>query len=91
MAVHNSYLQAGANVIISSTYQMSYEGLATKGLNTDQANGLMRKSVELCIDAAHKNPLQLPFRPLVAASIGTYAAHLANGKYLVTLNAKFIH
>ena len=37
---HRVYLDAGADCIISASYQASVKGFAVVGLNTGQANGL---------------------------------------------------
>ena len=70
--VHASYFEAGADVAISSSYQATFEGLARRGLDRDEAAALMRTSVALARDAA-------PDGALVAASIGPYGAMLGNG------------
>lgn len=77
--------EAGADVIISASYQASFEGFARRGIDAEQAEALMRLSVELALAArrdflrnrnSRNNPG--PF-PLVAASIGPYGAFLADG------------
>ncbi|MDM8527055.1 homocysteine S-methyltransferase [Anaerolineales bacterium HSG24] len=82
--VHYDYFVAGADVATTATYQATFEGLAQRGLNQTQAESLMRLSVQLATDAreqfwqesAHQAER---IRPLVAASIGPYAASLADG------------
>ena len=82
-AVHRDYLQAGADCIITSSYQATLEGFQKKGLSAERAAGLIRLSVQLAREArdefwlVHKNSKRP--RPLVAASVGPYGAFLADG------------
>ncbi len=79
--VHYDYLQAGADVITTASYQASFEGFASQGYSEEQAIALMKLSSKLAIDARiealNANPYFI--RPLVAASIGPYGASLADG------------
>jgi homocysteine S-methyltransferase len=79
-AVHQAYLEAGADCITTASYQATIEGLARVGATTAEAEGLLRRSVELALearDAFRHGPDR--HRPLVAASIGPYGAFLADG------------
>ena len=81
--VHYDYLEAGADVIISASYQASFEGFARRGMAAGQAEALMQLSVELALAArrdflGNRNSRNNP-DPLVAASIGPYGAFLADG------------
>jgi homocysteine S-methyltransferase len=83
-AVHAAYYTAGADCVITASYQASFAGFAQRGLTEQQAAELMRLSVELAVearDAFWANPANRVGRPrpLVAASIGSYGAFLANG------------
>src|SRR5215467_2448046 len=49
--VHLDYLEAGADVVTSASYQASFEGFAQRGLNQKQAAELMRRSVQLACEA----------------------------------------
>lgn len=74
--VHKEYLEAGADIITTSSYQISYEGMQQyRGCTVDQTNDLILQSVDLArrAIAAHSHPA------LTAVSIGTYGAHLCNG------------
>ncbi len=79
--VHLSYLNAGANCIISASYQASIPGFISNGFSKKKAKTLLERSVALANEACDEyieisgNAL----RPLVAASIGPYGAYLANG------------
>ena len=82
--VHADYLAAGADCIITSSYQASLPGFMDHGYSHSQAVELLRTSVELALSAretfwskADNRPGRL--RPLVAASIGPYGAYRADG------------
>jgi homocysteine S-methyltransferase len=84
--VHRDYLEAGADVVIGSSYQASFEGFARRGLDSRQAAALMRLSVRLACEAreqflADAAPAMHSARvaPLVAASVGCYGAVLHDG------------
>jgi homocysteine S-methyltransferase len=70
--VHEAYFEAGADVAISASYQATFEGLAGRGIERDDAAKLMRRSVELAREAAGGDRV-------VAASVGPYGAMLGNG------------
>lgn len=82
--VHADYLAAGADLITSASYQASFPGFARRGLDRDAAEGLLRASIRLAVEARDRfwrdaqTPPSRP-RPLVAASIGPYGAFLADG------------
>ncbi len=82
--VHLDYLHAGADCIITATYQTTFEGLMARGLSCGEAADLMRLAVQLAVDARDRfwsvetNRLGRA-RPLVAASVGPYGAYLADG------------
>ena len=74
---HRSFYEAGAEVAISASYQASFEGFATAGVEPAQAERLMRRSVELARQAADSAGGDGP--RWVAASVGPYGAALADG------------
>uniref|UniRef100_A0A0E0KAN4 homocysteine S-methyltransferase n=1 Tax=Oryza punctata TaxID=4537 RepID=A0A0E0KAN4_ORYPU len=84
--VHMQYLEAGADVIISSSYQATIPGFLARGMLLEEAEGLLRRSIELALEARDefwKSTLRKSKpaynRALVAASIGSYGAYLADG------------
>jgi homocysteine S-methyltransferase len=79
--VHTLYLEAGADCIISSSYQLSHEGGKQVGLTNPEVNYLLQKSINLARQAVKEFDLVAKprFTPLVAASIGPYGAFLADG------------
>lgn len=83
-AAHAAYLNAGADCIITATYQATFEGLAARGVGRAAAERIMLGAVDLAVRARDRfqeragNPATR-MRPLVAASIGPFGAFLADG------------
>lgn len=92
---HLHYLKAGAQCLITASYQASIDGLMQANLLTHSANAdvndnhlskekaveLIRSSVTLAEQAVNQFCKDNPtsLRPFVAASIGPYGAYLADG------------
>ena len=74
-AVHRAFLDAGAQVLTSASYQASAEGFARLGLDADEAAALLQLSVRLA-QAARGDRTDV----VVAASVGPYGAVLAGGE-----------
>jgi homocysteine S-methyltransferase len=81
--LHTDYLVAGADIIITASYQATIPGLMARGLDETAARALIQKSVELAIAARDQfwpaAASEGRIRPLVAASVGPYGAYLADG------------
>ncbi|KAJ4962089.1 hypothetical protein NE237_021999 [Protea cynaroides] len=84
--VHFEYLEAGADILLTSSYQATIPGFLSKGLSIEEAEMLLHKSVVLALEArdkfwavTQKIPDHNYNRALVAASIGSYGAYLADG------------
>ncbi|CAK8532813.1 unnamed protein product [Lathyrus sativus] len=84
--VHLEYLEAGADILVTSSYQATIPGFLSRGLSTEEAESLLQRSVKLAVEArdsfwtsAKTNPENKYRRALVAASIGSYGAYLADG------------
>ncbi|XP_019180104.1 PREDICTED: homocysteine S-methyltransferase 1 isoform X1 [Ipomoea nil] len=84
--VHLEYLEAGADVLVTSSYQATLPGFLSRGFSLAEAESLLKNSVQLAIEARDKfwdsvkrNGKQRYNRALVAASIGSYGAYLADG------------
>ncbi|KAK8956659.1 Homocysteine S-methyltransferase 2 [Platanthera zijinensis] len=92
--VHLDYLEAGANVIISASYQATIQAFEARGFSIEESEALLCKSVKIACEARdifQKSSLNdqysissdetnLRKHPiLVAASIGSYGAYLADG------------
>lgn len=80
-AVHYDYFVAGADCVITASYQASPLGFAKRGLSKEQSIALIKSSVELAKQAKTKyQQLTHNNRPLViAGSVGPYGAYLADG------------
>lgn len=73
--VHLAYLNAGAQCLITSSYQASIQGLIDGGYNKTEAEFLLRKTTEIAEEAI----LETGAQALIAASIGPFGAFLADG------------
>ena len=78
LQAHQAFFQAGAAVATTASYQASFEGFATRGIDRDEAIQLMRRSVELA-DTARSELADDGQTRWVAASVGPYGATLADG------------
>jgi len=83
--VHLAYLHAGANCIISASYQANLQGFMAEGLSRKKAELLLKNTVKLAQNArdafleSKRNQITSDLTPLIAASIGPYGAFLADG------------
>ena len=82
--VHTDYFNAGADCVITASYQATVEGLQRHGFSETEALSLIGKSVEIAVHARDRfwaSCTQHAFRPkpIVAASVGPYGAFLADG------------
>lgn len=92
--VHLDYLENGADIIITASYQATIQGFKAKGFSNEESEALLRRSVEIAREARdvyNERCAACPLgdgadgkifnhRPiLVAASVGSYGAYLADG------------
>lgn len=79
--LHYDYLAAGAECVISASYQASYDGFAKLGLSKDETTALLLKSVSLAESARDRFAAESGDRRkrFVAASVGPYGATLHDG------------
>jgi homocysteine S-methyltransferase len=83
-AMHRAFLENGADVIATTTYQASIEGFEQTGLDASAARRIMREAVAMAV-AARNAFWSIPanrhgrLRPLVAVSLGPYGACLHDG------------
>jgi homocysteine S-methyltransferase len=83
-SVHYDYFAAGADIATTASYQATFAGFARCGIDAGRARELLQLSVQLACDArdrflaepGHRSGRR---RPLVAAAIGPYGAHLHDG------------
>jgi homocysteine S-methyltransferase len=82
--VHTDYFEAGADCVITASYQATYEGFEKRGLSRKEAEKLIQLSVRIAAEARDsfwkdKGNIKNRPKPLVAASVGPYGAFLADG------------
>jgi homocysteine S-methyltransferase len=76
VAVHRAYIEAGAQCILTASYQVSRMGYAEFGLAPERADAALLRAVDLARATAAEFPRR---RVVVAASLGPYGAALHNG------------
>lgn len=76
---HRRYLTAGADCITTASYQASYVGFAASGIDHAESASLLMRSTELARKAIDQQEFPGVPSQLVAASVGPYAAFLADG------------
>jgi homocysteine S-methyltransferase len=72
---HLDFINAGAEIIITSSYQLSYLGCGNRGWSELQTDEAIYKSTQLAKDAVSQSGKDVK----VAASVGPYGAALADG------------
>ena len=72
---HLDFINASSQVIITSSYQLSYLGCGNRGWSESQTDEALRASTQLAKDAVNKSGKDVK----VAASVGPYGAALADG------------
>lgn len=72
-AVHGSYIDAGARVVVTASYQVSREGFVDAGRTAAQADAALRTAVDVARAATSGR------EAFVAASVGPYGAILHDG------------
>jgi homocysteine S-methyltransferase len=81
-AVHYDYFTAGAEVAITASYQVTYEGMAARGCDAECTTTALRRSVALAQAARRRIEREHGIAPgalLVAASVGPYGAMRHDG------------
>lgn len=81
-AVHDShlaYLEAGARIITSASYQATLQGFAEQGIEPERAREMLLESVRIARRSRDDAKAGTGHSALVAASIGPYGAYLADG------------
>ena len=72
---HLDFINAGAEIIITSAYQLSYLGCGNRGWTDIETDDALLKSTQLAKDAVAQSGKAVK----VAASVGPYGAALADG------------
>ncbi len=77
---HLAYLNAGAQIITTASYQATIDGFIALGLSREQGKSAIANSVDLACQARilYKE-MHSQSKPLIAASIGPYGAYLSDG------------
>lgn len=75
IAAHGAYLAAGADVLITASYQASVEGFVRAGCRPEAARSALAGTTALAREAARRAGRSV----VVAASCGPYGAVLADG------------
>ncbi|RDX80223.1 Homocysteine S-methyltransferase 3, partial [Mucuna pruriens] len=95
--VHLDYLDAGANIISTASYQATIQGFEAKGFSREEGEAMLRTSVEIAREAREiyydrctkdssdfmRNERYRRRPILIAASVGSYGAYLADGSEYV--------
>jgi len=76
---HSKFAAAGAQILTTASYQFSYEAFMGRGMTKQAASALLTKSVALARQAFRETNTDPKLEGLVAGSLGTYAAVLADG------------
>jgi homocysteine S-methyltransferase len=76
VAAHRAYIEAGADIIETASYQVSRMGYMEAGIDSSRADAALLRSAELAHRAAAFYPDR---RILIAVSLGPYGAALHNG------------
>lgn len=84
--IHEDYIRAGADIVTTSTYQATLQGLAQVGVSESQTEDLIRLTVQLAKAAREqvwksltKEEKSERIYPLISGDVGPYAAFLADG------------
>jgi homocysteine S-methyltransferase len=72
---HLDFINAGAQIIITSSYQLSYTGCGVRGWSEDETDQALITSTQLAKKAVTESSKDVK----VAASVGPYGAYLADG------------
>ena len=79
-AVHRSYFDAGATVIITCSYQATTEGFMKQGYSEQEAKDYLKRSYTLAEEACEEYKKEHEgFVPYIVTAIGPYGAYLADG------------
>lgn len=77
---HLDFLRAGAEVVLTASYQGSVEGFGRVGTTREEALSLIARSVAVARDAVDGSVAEGRPPALVAGSLGPYGAVLAGGE-----------
>ncbi|GFS03518.1 homocysteine S-methyltransferase [Elysia marginata] len=77
--VHKDYFLAGADVVVTATYQAFVDGFVKQfGVSKEEASEFLKKGVELAKEARDEAEIETGRHGFVAASVGAYGATLCD-------------
>lgn len=81
LSIHLAYLEAGAEIITTSSYQATEAGFLKKGYTKKQAKEILHRSTRLAIEAREQFLSSHPSNesPNIAVSLGAYGAARSDG------------
>ena len=71
--IHKGYINSGADYILTSTYQISYDILKEKEISSDQIKKIFQKSLDLAKDAIKECKTNKDIK--IVASLGPFASY----------------
>ena len=77
--VHKMYFEAGADLIITDTYQANVQAFEKVGYSEKEARNLIKKAVKIAQKARDDYENRTGKHNYIAGTIGPYGAYLANG------------
>ncbi|QNQ84439.1 homocysteine S-methyltransferase [Lactobacillus sp. PV037] len=76
---HLSYFKAGANIVITDTYQANIPAFVKAGYSQEQASEFIKKAVKIAKKARDDYEKKTGIHNYVAGTVGPYGAYLADG------------
>ena len=71
--IHKGYINSGADYILTSTYQISYDILKEKEISSDKIKKIFQKSLDLAKDAIKESKTNKDIK--IVASLGPFASY----------------
>ena len=79
-AVHRSYLDAGATVLITCSYQATVQGFVSAGYSEEEAEGFLKRAYTIADETCREYTSEHKDKKLyIVTAIGPYGAYLADG------------
>ena len=79
--IHKGYINSGADYLLTSTYQISYNILREKGINSEKIKEVFQKSLDLAKNAIMESKTKKVIK--IVASLGPYASYKKNASEYV--------
>ena len=81
--IHKGYINSGADYILTSTYQISYDILKEEGINSDKIKEIFQKSLNIAKDAIKESNTNKDIK--IVASLGPFASYKKSASEYVGL------